>query len=248
MGASGLGRVGWSLAVVILVGCGGTTVGQVNHSEPQNGADAGGPGGRTAGGGGASGGDVGVNGGASGAGGDFVLRPPTSHRATADACSRERGPGDADPYDADGGLPCTKDTDCTEGDNGRCMKNPYGGVGLIMIHTQCSYDACFADTDCGAGLACACGLAIGGLEPGSSREGNACVHADCHIDADCGPGNWCSLSWASQYCASEVPDGYFCRTPRDTCVEDTDCDGLNHCAYSKELGHWACVTRSLCSG
>jgi len=205
-----LGKVvWWVLGVATLVGCGGNTVARVDQNEGQ-GPDAG------------------------SADGGFVLRPPTWHRATPDICSRERGPGNFTPNIGwDAGGPCTKDSDCAAGTNGRCMAHLVYGGSLPW----CRYDDCFVDADCGAGRACVC-----------DPQGNACVQAGCHVDADCGAGGWCSLSTTTHPCWVDIPDGYFCRTPRDACVEDSDCGppDRNHCSYSKELRHWACGTRGLC--
>ena len=124
-----------------LFACGGTTTDATDRRGVQN----------ATGGAGALGGDAGESsggasggGGASGAGG-FILRPPSLHRSSADACSHDRGPGDFDPFNpSDGGSSCTKDADCTAGENGRCREcreelgisflsiPRSGGLGLVL--------------------------------------------------------------------------------------------------------------------
>jgi hypothetical protein len=106
---------------------------------------------------------------------------------------------------------------------------------------ECTYDACFHDTDCNAGEVCAChGSAyVGGF-------GNACVQGDCRVDSDCGAGGWCSPSTDPSSCAGGLL-GYYCHTPKDTCVNDSDCNlkgGAYACAY--QSGFWQCEPELLC--
>lgn len=119
-----------------------------------------------------------------------------------------------------GGL-CAEDSDCTEGDNGRCGYSRIGG--------QCSYDECFSDNDCMPNQVCACDGGYGG--------GNACIDANCHVDSDCA-GRACAPSLGD--CGHYFPPvGYYCHTAADTCNTDADCPG-GYCAYMPALGHWTC--------
>jgi hypothetical protein len=36
--------------------------------------------------------------------------------------------------------------------------------------------------------------------------------------------------------------GYYCHTPRDQCVDDSDCQGVNFpsCVYEPSAGYWKC--------
>jgi hypothetical protein len=66
---------------------------------------------------------------------------------------------------------------------------------------------------------------------------------NCQIDADCGGGGFCSPSLGECGNYSGVV-AYWCRTPEDTCVEDSDCvdpeRGDGYCAHYPQVGHWAC--------
>ena len=75
-----------------------------------------------------------------------------------------------------------------------------------------------------------------------------CVANNCKVDSDCGCG-YCSPSVDPTCTPAGDVDwgvfGYCCHTPQDTCVNDTDCgtsttNVQGFCAYSPEIGHWAC--------
>jgi hypothetical protein len=69
------------------------------------------------------------------------------------------------------------------------------------------------------------------------------VPASCRTDSECGAGGVCSLSINPGTCGHI--DGFFCRTPQDTCATDNDC-ALQQYATSCEhigapsSGSWAC--------
>jgi hypothetical protein len=131
-----------------------------------------------------------------------------------------------------GGPPvtCHAHADCTAGQNGRCSGNGHDGW-------HCTYDQCFADADCSgtaASSVCAC-------EGGFRSDNNVCLRdGNCRTDADCGSGGYCSPSLGS--CGNYAKAvGYFCHTPQDECVNDSDCGGGPwYCAYSPLVGHWKC--------
>jgi hypothetical protein len=108
---------------------------------------------------------------------------------------------------------------------------------------ECTYDACFHDTDCKAGTTCAChGSAYAG------GQGNTCSPGDCRVDADCGAGGYCSPSIDLSSCGDL--GGYYCHTPADTCVDDSDCAGTLNvaaCIYSPSAGRWQCTAVPLCA-
>jgi hypothetical protein len=161
-------------------------------------------------------------------------RVPANHRSSASICPALRGamspnpigPGCTDP--ADGGFcrfyQCNQDSDCKEGANGRC------GDFLPLPSLMCSYDACFGDADCPAGVPCDC------RQSAASSDANRCLGgSSCRVDADCGFGGYCSPSKFGQWCGSY----YCCHTPDDKCVDDSDCTGVG-CNFDTKVGYWAC--------
>jgi hypothetical protein len=70
------------------------------------------------------------------------------------------------------------------------------------------------------------------------------VPGNCRNDSDCVPCGWCSPSFSPAECGSV--GGYYCHTPKDECVNDTDCSdsGFWPCTYDTSLGYWRCITLS----
>lgn len=166
-----------------------------------------------------------------------ACQPP--HRPTPVGCETTRPPG------LDGGAAflmgtCKNDSQCTQGQNGRCESG--GGT----LGPQCTYDACFVDTDCAPqGKACLCGSPN---EDVQGRTANTCMGGNCAVDADCGPGGLCSPSNSPGACLPQVgTTGFYCRTPHDTCDCDSDCDAGGFCAFDPALSHFACWTPT-CGG
>ena len=161
---------------------------------------------------------------------------PERHRASADACDNERPPSDAGVnYPDDQDLPCRLDSDCTEGDNGRCQEFRFG--------PECTYDGCFEDNVC-EGTVCLCG-------EGSSP--NRCLsRGECQTDANCGPGGFCSPSFGDCGSYSGVV-GFYCHTPEDTCTNDSECaadptfSDWAYCAFNPAVGAWMC-SEAECDG
>ena len=158
-----------------------------------------------------------------------LSRLPLKHRATADACSHDRGPGDADAQITQ--TECTKDADCTAGNNGRCLVTKVGAHGNV-----CSYDTCFADSDCGS-KACHCRE--------SASDANTCVGGNCRVDADCGAGGYCSPS-VDFHATNFGSTGYYCHTSSDRCINDADCRNPGEqCAFDPTAQHWACSNEAV---
>jgi len=78
-------------------------------------------------------------------------------------------------------------------------------------------------------------------------SGNSCVPGNCQVDADCGTGGYCSptpalpcnMNGRDLYCQGV---GYYCHTPKDECVDDSDCQGVGSpgCLYDQSAGYWMC--------
>lgn len=166
-------------------------------------------------------------------------RIPVKHRATAAACDNVRN--NPNPNVPDGGGPptfaCTSHGDCTAGRNGQCLNGRAG--------TQCTYDECLSDSECGGGNAvCEC--------PSDTNGANRCLKSSgCKVDSDCAGGFACSptLGTCGHYSGTEA---YFCHTAADECVDDKDCgsdpNGFGgYCAFEQTVGHWKCST-SECAG
>jgi hypothetical protein len=188
-------------------------------------------------------------------------RAPRAHRPSSVACPAERGePTNMCPS----GVPdpdsrCAVDGDCVSGSNGRCGRASPRLSGCL---TLCSYDDCFKDEDCAANTPCGCRASA------SDDTKNTClVGSTCRTDADCGEGGYCSPSLHQVSCScvsaafckpdsgkcfegtTEVPckcgescgHGYYCHTPKDTCLDDSDCPAGKPCGYDLPSQSWICV-------
>jgi len=127
------------------------------------------------------------------------------------------------------------DTQCTMGMNGRCIPL-IGPAGC-----SCTYDTCTGDSDCMAGQLCAC---HGGAY--AEGQGNTCMPGNCRVDSDCGTNGYCSPT-AGGGCGGV--SGYYCHTPQDQCVNDTDCggqSGFSSCQWSSGQDRWTCQTVFAC--
>ncbi len=164
------------------------------------------------------------------------LPEPDNHRPVAVTCDRERPspPIELGEFPPEGA--CTTHEECTDGLNGRCSQDRFG--------YGCTYDTCFEDSECGSNV-CAC-------DGGFQSDTNVCLGGNCQVDADCGEGGWCSPSFDECGNYSGVT-GYWCRTPEDTCLNDSDCvdpnetGGPGYCMFRQTLGHWEC-SYSQCVG
>lgn len=149
---------------------------------------------------------------------------PKSHRSQATAC----GPSIVQ-------KACTQDSDCTA---------PAGQIlemGKCGSNKICDFNKCATDADCAATnqKVCAC----------DTNPGSTCTGGNCRTDADCGAGGFCSPSVSSECGGFFGVVGYYCRTCDDTCVEDSDCQGMGpgYCAFDPSVGHWACGY-GVCAG
>jgi hypothetical protein len=175
---------------------------------------------------------------------------PKDHHPSVTTCGHDRAPSftpDAGPppgwFDGGPTSACTFDSDCTAGANGRCVI-----LGNSLIR-GCSYDECFTDSDCGANGVCECGASYMGVRSAP----NVCSsNGGCSLDSQCGPGGYCSPSVKENNACNQgpAPAGFFCHTPEDRCVNDTDCTGTvgNFCTFSPQLGYWTCTSIPLCAG
>ncbi len=155
----------------------------------------------------------------------------------ATECDKVRPPGSGDNNMMDF-ADCEFDTDCIDNMgsvNGRCTLSRGGAI--------CTYDSCFADSDCGTGV-CHC-------EGGWSADNNTCKTAgNCRVDSDCGEGSYCSPSLGSCGDYGGV-EGWFCRTCEDECTSDADCPdnvnggGRGFCGFDGEK--WSC-SNDFCVG
>jgi hypothetical protein len=137
------------------------------------------------------------------------------------------------------GNPCVTNADCTGGQNGRCLCAPAfgspdsGNADTLYNDTFCSYDQCFADTDCHPRVPCDC------RDDGVPGSPNVCMStSNCAVDPDCPSTGFCSPTGA----------GYFCHTPNDTCIDEVDCPPAaatlitqSACLFEADSGVWECV-------
>lgn len=102
----------------------------------------------------------------------------------------------------------------------------------------CVYDQCATDSDCDTGRVCYC---TGSDSPRCLSLGN------CLADADCGSGaySYCSPSNGFDCAGYHSIDSYYCHTPNDTCIDDSDCGGNRYCNYSMTEGRWTCFSPQM---
>jgi hypothetical protein len=131
---------------------------------------------------------------------------------------------------------CSGDSQCTMGTNGRCVESGGGA-----LYCACTYDTCADDAACPTGETCACHGS-----PYVNNQGNTCVPGNCRVDSDCGVGGYCSPSYANMGCGGL--GGYYCHTPQDACINDSDCgsDDESGCMYSTSEARWTCQELLLC--
>jgi hypothetical protein len=169
------------------------------------------------------------------AGACTCLPAPVNHRPTPTACPRGVPP--ATSGDGGAGSYCNTSSQCAYasadgGVDGRC------GMHRGFAPGQCTYDTCFADTDCPAGELCNC----------DPDFGDTCVPGNCTVDSDCACG-FCSPTGDPTSC---LPDfgppttGYYCHTPQDDCTNDDQCQG-GICGWQPMVGKWACIY-AMCAG
>jgi hypothetical protein len=134
---------------------------------------------------------------------------------------------------------CNSDSSCTDGGpSGRCVESG-GGI----AYCGCTYDTCADDAACTKGSTCACHGS-----PYTLGQGNTCMPGNCRVDADCGGGGgYCSPAYNVNSCGGLA--GYYCHTPTDLCVDDSDCgtsNGPQVCTYSTTTTRWECHVQELC--
>jgi hypothetical protein len=168
---------------------------------------------------------------------DAATRVPLNHRPDDSQCLAPAPAGDCTGQPGPGAQ-CSQDSQCTTGSNGRCINQNSGGP---LIGCRCTYDECTSDTSCALGDVCAChGSAY------SDGAGNVCVPGNCRVDSDCGAHGYCSPT-AAMGCG-EATAGYYCHTPTDQCIDDSDCGGsLSTCAWSSSDSRWECRMVAVCA-
>ena len=178
----------------------------------------------------------------------IVSLVPLLHRASAAACTQPRPAGTAypacNPYGDEAGPSghCGSDQDCTAGTDGWC--NCFlQGPAVADNGNWCSYDGCASDSDCNGGV-CDCRESPAHVIWGTQT---ICLEA-FRTDSDCGPTGYCSPS-SQPGCGAQSWYAYFCHTPGDQCVNDTDCNqGNAYCAYEASSSRWVCSTGMCIDG
>jgi hypothetical protein len=197
-----------------------------------------------------------------------LARIPASHRPQGSVCPQQRGAGllslsapcapDAGPQ-----TQCWLDADCTAGTNGRCF-----GGGPMACMSSCSYDNCLSDSDCPSSVPCDCRASASDTAANTCMTGSNCrVDADCGPGGYCSPslvGVFCACvstafcnpdagggcyegnsdgTWTQVPCAcgDSCGHGYFCHTPQDTCLNDSDCSNGSTCDFDLPSQTWICT-------
>lgn len=188
-------------------------------------------------------------------GSEFVTGalPPNSHRASQVACTTSRAPGNGRPNPSSflSPNPCTSDSDCRGGLNGRCRMNAFAvGSAGAGIYYECNYDDCSVDEECPSGGVCDCRA--------SGEARNRCFAGDCRVDSDCSETFVCAPSARNANLTGtsgrsgavrkpdEIAQGYFCHRATDECSIDSDCvtfgaEGQTRCAFRSDSKHWVCT-------
>jgi hypothetical protein len=187
-----------------------------------------------------------------GAGRQGDAEVPIYHRAAPSCCPSARERPTGQPYGMGSADGCSTDSQCADGSDGRCF--PFEG---LVGGSGCSYDQCVTDSDCPSGAPCICRTSA------SDVSANSCAApGNCVVDSDCGPGGFCSPSggacdYAPPSQSALAGDAFYCHTPSDTCVNDSDCTPppgdagvgcpmYQACAYDTVAGHWSCVSDRCC--
>lgn len=171
-------------------------------------------------------------------------------RPMAVACSMAPRPaGNAGLDGGTDGGDCILDTTCNANASGRCndlVASPwYGGKSL---GTRCTYNGCYADNECEAGV-CGCAIGFAGQHLCLGRS-------NCRVNADCPNGNVCAPSTVAVYespgvvvTGNEIATsanndgtlGYFCTTSKDECCPGAHGDaGTTNlvCVFSTPKQRW----------
>jgi hypothetical protein len=156
-------------------------------------------------------------------------REPQIHRSQALSCVGVFAP--SEPTGQSGS--CKKHADCNQRKGGFCVL-PDAGYGRAAGNYYCVYEGCAADADCGTDKVCFC----------SPNNVPRCSYAgNCRTDADCGGGAYGYCSPSNGYDCTGIYrsySGHYCHTPKDTCIDDSDCTGKNTCDYDPIDGRWEC--------
>ena len=200
-------------------------------------------------------------------------RAAAVHRSASSACPQERGAGVSDiPTSCSQSSPlsrCTRDSDCAAGANGRCLQA--GGPACDYF---CSYDDCAVDSDCTGHVPCACRSSSSDTTANKCAIGSNClIDADCGPGGSCSPSllgssidcvcvhqSFCQPDGGGCFetgpdgvtkavpcsCDGTCGHGYFCHTPKDSCLDDSDCaPGTGTCNFDLTSKLWMC-TGQIC--
>lgn len=161
-------------------------------------------------------------------GGVSLFKKPVCARPIVGSCPAQGATGS-----------CRKDSDCKERSGGHCS--------LISSNDPedrtcaCQYPECDGDADCDAGEFCLC----------SGPRGGACIRGNCSSWSDCESGR-CDRAFylPDLNCGSAWVTIYACRSEREECFSDDDCEGkllMNPaCVPNLETGRRQCIGRSVC--
>jgi hypothetical protein len=161
-------------------------------------------------------------------------RPPSDHRPLATSCVGVHSPPEPTNVPPELHSECKKHADCTGGKNGKCVH----GIGMASLYYYCVYDQCDTDANCDASRVCYCL---------SSANARCLLLGNCRTDGDCGGGDYsyCSPSMGFDCGGYHSIDSYYCHTPKDTCMDDSDCTGTDYCNFDPYDGRWKCAVPNM---
>ena len=150
---------------------------------------------------------------------------------------------------------CFQDSDCDAGQP--CLCRPSNFSGPPSLPNVCAtMGNCRVDSDCGPGgycspsgvgpTECACVK----HEPCDGPDGSGVSDAWPPQQPAPGVGCWESVDggpWTQVACTCSSPfpcgQGFYCHTPCDECVDDSDCGGAGACNYSLVDQRWECIAQ-----
>ncbi len=139
---------------------------------------------------------------------------------------------------------CTMDSECTDGDGGRCISNIdqyFGCGGAAPFGNSCYYDQCSSDDDCPTVDGASVNICV---PPGAlGRMTSTCVSGGCRTDADCttGENGRCLFGEARTHGTCDRRLVSYCAYTSDPCQDrNTNCSSPQICLPDEDYDGRSC--------